>query len=66
MVVTEILSPTTVLKVKNEGFYFNSESKNEFNNSRLIRGDLYVKFDIVFPKELTNLQKDNLKDILED
>ena len=67
VVVTEILSPTTILKVKKQGFYFGAHDGGKLKKkSRLVRGDLYVKFDIIFPKELSIMQKDNLREILED
>ena len=70
VVVTDILTPTTLLKVPNEGFYFKTktpfEEEDSANDSRLARGDLYVKFNIIFPSELTVDQKDSLRDILQD
>jgi DnaJ family protein B protein 4 len=64
VVVTDILTPKTILKVPGQGFYVKSES-NEVNQERMKRGDLYVRFDIIFPTELTPDQKDGLAEILE-
>lgn len=70
VVVTDILNPATVLKVPQQGFYFWKEehfTKNGSRNENLLqRGDLFVRFDIIFPTELTTDQKDCLAEILED
>lgn len=64
VVVSDILTPKTILKVPNQGFYYKPE-KNDNSEDRLKRGDLFVRFDIIFPTELTPEQKDQLADILE-
>lgn len=70
VVVTDILTPSTVLKVPNQGFYFWKDEpfqkQNSGDDNLLRRGDLFVRFDIVFPTDLTTDQKDCLAEILDD
>lgn len=60
IVVTEIISPSLVIRVPERGFYYFDSNDSDL----LCRGDLFVKFDIQFPKELTTQQKSELAEIL--
>lgn len=50
----EVISPQTVKKVEGEGMPILNESEPL---ERLKKGDLYVKFDIQFPEQLSSDQK---------
>jgi DnaJ-class molecular chaperone with C-terminal Zn finger domain len=55
-------SPKSVKKVPGEGMPIHNEKINAKNfNKPLEKGDLYIKFDIVFPKTLTEEQKLEIK-----
>lgn len=58
--------PKYVKFVKGEGMpiYNNKEFTAEGYNKPNQRGDLYIKFDIVFPKQLSEDQKEELRRIL--
>ena len=66
VVVSDILNPSTVLKVPGKGFYYQKmpEFGEEDFQSRLERGDLYVRFNIIFPTELSSGAKDAIRDVL--
>ena len=59
----EIISPQTVKRVEGEGLPLINEKKVFVKN--LPRGDLFVKFDIKFPKFLNQNVKDELVSLLE-
>ena len=65
VLVSEIIIPSTLLKIPNKGFYYRANLKNE-NQNRLDRGCMFVKFAIIFPKELSSHQKEQIKIILAD
>lgn len=59
----EIISPQTVKKIEGEGLVKIDETKKRFFNlsrDKAPRGDLYIKFDIRFPKNLRIEDKDEL------
>ena len=62
IIVSQIINPTLVIRIPERGFYY-FDSKN---HDILCRGDLFVKFDIMFPKELNTQQKFELTEILAD
>ena len=68
VVVSDILNPSTLLKVEGQGFYYQRKPEfgEEESQCRLERGDLYVRFNIIFPTELTPAQKDTLREVLEE
>ncbi len=55
--VTDIINPKTVIRIEKQGLIRDT-------NESQIRGDLYVKFMIEFPKFLSYENKELLKEIL--
>ncbi len=54
--------PKYVRKVPNEGMPIQYEKLDANNFSKpLLKGDLYIRFDIVFPKTLSEDQKQEIK-----
>ena len=53
--VDSIVTPRTVIKVDGEGMIIRDESVDPLDEPK--RGDLYVKFDVRFPKKLTEDQR---------
>ena len=49
--VDSVITPKTVLKVDGEGMVIRDDSTDPLDDPK--RGDLYVKFDIKFPKKLS-------------
>jgi DnaJ family protein B protein 13 len=61
--VDEIICPETVRNIKGEGMpVFTRNSKVE--GDALKFGDLYVKFNIEFPQQLTDCQKTRIDKLL--
>lgn len=54
----EIVSPNTVKIIKGEGLYFKNSTEN--------KGDLYISFNILFPKYLPPENKERISTLLED
>jgi len=61
--IDEIISPKTLKLVKAEGMPILDESMNKVENFNKPnpKGDLYIKFDIVFPTSLSEDQKNELR-----
>jgi len=57
----EIINPKTVKVVKAEGMPIQSDEKIENFNKPHQKGDLYIKFDITFPSQLSEEQRNELK-----
>jgi len=59
----EIISPKTIKLVKGEGMPIQDENVNKVENLNKAnpKGDLYIKFDIVFPVSLSEDQKNELR-----
>jgi len=57
------LSPKTIKLVKGEGMPIQDENVNKVENLNKAnpKGDLYIKFDIVFPVSLSEDQKNELR-----
>ena len=53
--VDSIVTPRSVIKVDGEGMVIRDESVDPLDEPK--RGDLYVKFDVRFPKKLTEDQR---------
>ena len=62
----EIISPQTIKKVKEEGLPFYNETilLGSKKSEALKKGDLYVKFNITFPKYLPQEAKDEINYLL--
>ena len=60
--VDSVITPKTVIKVDGEGMVILDESADPLEDSK--RGDLFVKFDIRFPKKLTESQRQRLEKLL--
>jgi DnaJ-class molecular chaperone len=61
--VDSLITPRTVLKVDGEGMVIINESADPLDEPK--RGDMYVKFDIRFPKKLSENQRLRLERILQ-
>ena len=61
--IDEVITPKYIKHVKGEGMpiYNDKEFTAEGFNKPNKRGDLYIKFDIIFPKNLTEEQKEELR-----
>lgn len=60
--VDSVITPRTVLKVDGEGMVIIDEVADPLDEPK--RGDMYVKFDIRFPKKLTESQRQRLEKLL--
>lgn len=60
--VEEIVSPSYVKVIAGEGMPIPEYSKSRLSNKKA--GDLLIKFDIIFPKKLSNWQVNELKEVL--
>lgn len=56
----EVINPKTVREIKGEGMPVYTDNVLGTNQ----KGNLIVKFDIVFPQELTETQKNVLTEVL--
>ncbi|KRX10344.1 HSP40/DnaJ peptide-binding [Pseudocohnilembus persalinus] len=65
--IDEIISPQTVKIVEGEGFpiYNPLEYEVEHYNQELQKGDLQIKFDIIFPQYIEEEKKQEVQEILE-
>ena len=61
--VDSVITPKTVIKVDGEGMVILDESGDPLEEPK--RGDLFVKFDIRFPKKLTEGQRQRLEKLLQ-
>jgi DnaJ-class molecular chaperone len=61
--VDSVITPKTVIKVDGEGMVILDESADPLEEPK--RGDLFVKFDIRFPKKLTEGQRQRLEKLLQ-
>jgi DnaJ-class molecular chaperone len=61
--VDSVITPKTVIKVDGEGMVILDESADPLEEPQ--RGDLFVKFDIRFPKKLTESQRQRLEKLLQ-
>jgi DnaJ-class molecular chaperone len=60
----EVISPQTVKEVLNEGMpIYSSDPANALKEGHE-RGNLYIKFDITFPRQLNQSQKNDIKRLL--
>jgi len=66
--IDEVISPKTVKQVKEEGMpiYNKDEFKVEHFGKSPHKGDLFIKFEIVFPKNISEENKLKLREILND
>jgi len=63
--IDEVISPKYVRKVPNEGMPIPYAKVDATNFSKpLQKGDLYIRFEIEFPKSITEDQKKELKQVL--
>jgi len=60
----EIICPKTVKQVKGEGMPIYNDDPLAALKLDHSKGDLYIKFDIAFPKHLSEEQKEQLREIL--
>jgi DnaJ-class molecular chaperone len=60
--VDSVITPRTVIKVDGEGMIIIDGSTDPLDDPK--RGDMYVKFDISFPKKLTESQRQRLEKLL--
>ena len=60
--VDSVITPKTVIKVDGEGMIIIDGSTDPLDDPK--RGDMYVKFDISFPKKLTESQRQRLEKLL--
>ena len=60
--VDEIVSPKTIKCIPGEGM--KKYKKNDPLDDEAERGDLFVYFDIIFPKKVSNKDKERLGEIL--
>jgi DnaJ family protein B protein 4 len=64
--IDEIINPSYVKQVVGEGMPIHNDQINAENfKKKLAHGDLFIKFDIVFPKKLSEDQKQEIKKNLE-
>jgi DnaJ family protein B protein 4 len=64
--IDEIINPSYVKQVVSEGMPIHNDQINAENfKKKLAHGDLFIKFDIVFPKKLSEEQKQEIKKNLE-
>jgi len=61
--VDSVITPRTVIKVDGEGMVIIDEAADPLDDPK--RGDMFVKFDIRFPKKLTEDQRLRLEKILQ-
>lgn len=62
----EIISPQTIKLIKGEGMpIYDKEDPIKSLLFRQIRGDLYLKFNIIFPKFIDPEKKDEIINLLE-
>lgn len=61
--VDKIVGPKSVIRLEGEGMPVYESRKQE--ESQVARGDLFIKFDIAFPKKLTESQRERIQRILE-
>ena len=61
--VDSVITPRTVIKVDGEGMFIIDEAADPLDDPK--RGDMFVKFDIRFPKKLTEDQRLRLEKILQ-
>jgi DnaJ-class molecular chaperone len=60
--IDEIISPSYVKHVQGEGMpIHNAEISAETFKKKPAHGDLYIRFDINFPKKLTEEQKQEIR-----
>jgi DnaJ family protein B protein 4 len=63
----EIISPQTIKLIKGEGMpIYNKEDPIKSLLFREIRGDLYLKFNIIFPKFIDPEKKEEIINLLDD
>ena len=60
--IDEIVSPKTIKCITGEGM--KKYKKNDHLDDESERGDLFVYFDIIFPKKVNNKNKERLGEIL--
>lgn len=67
--IDEVITPQTVKLVEGEGMPISQDPQTDAmhvlkNLSQMARGNLYIRFDIQFPKKLSNNHKQAIIDIL--
>lgn len=60
--VDQLITPKSVIKIEGEGMPILEQSNHPLNAQR--RGDLYVRFEIQFPKKLSEAQRVRLDTVL--
>lgn len=65
LAVDEIISPSSVKLVKGEGLPNPNIEHRIISNKEKEKGDLYIKFNIIFPKEISNEDKEKLIELLD-
>jgi len=61
--VDEVITPKTVVRLEGEGMPIPHDKDSDVLEP-LRRGDMFVKFNIQFPKKLTDLQRRNIEAVL--
>lgn len=60
--VDQIIGPSTIIRLEGEGMPIYESRKQDARSTQ--RGDLFVKFDIAFPRKLTEAQRQRIQAIL--
>ena len=60
--VDQLITPKSVIKIEGEGMPILEQSNHPLDAQR--RGDLYVRFEIQFPKKLSEAQRVRLDSVL--
>lgn len=62
LAIDEVITPDTIKKIPGEGMKV--YNKKDYMEKESKRGDLYVSFEIVFPRYISNEKKEKLAKIL--
>jgi DnaJ-class molecular chaperone len=62
LAIDQVITPKTIKKIEGEGMKI--FDKKDYMDKNCKRGDLYVQFEIVFPRMLNNAQREKINAIL--
>ena len=62
--IDEIISPSTVKIVPGEGMPFHDKDLSKSRGSKIKKGDLYIKFNVIFPEYIEPSKKKRIINLL--
>ena len=62
--IDEIISPSTVKIIPGEGMPFYDKDKSKYRGDKVKKGDLFIKFNIIFPEYIESNKKKRIIELL--